>query len=119
MTRTDALVLLLAAALLPVLYWQVWQPQGAPLEIEIRSAEGPPIRAPLAENRRFTLHGPLGDSMVEIRDGQVRFLSSPCQGKQCIHFGWLHSAGETAACLPNRVTVRVLGRDLRYDAVNF
>lgn len=119
MTRTDTLVILLAAALLPVLYWQLWSPRGTALEIEIRSPHAPPLRAPLAENRRIVLHGPLGDSVVEIREGQVRFVSSPCQGKQCIHFGWLRTPGETAACLPNRVTVRVLGRDSRYDAVNF
>jgi hypothetical protein len=33
--------------------------------------------------------------------------------------GWLREDGQMAACLPNGVTVQIVGRDNRFDAVNF
>ena len=65
------------------------------------------------------VHGPLGDSVIEIREARVRFLESPCRGQQCVHSGWLDAAGELAACLPNRISIQLLGRHPRFDAVNF
>jgi len=46
-------------------------------------------------------------------------LDSPCRGKVCVHGGWLTEAGELLACLPNKIMVRILGSDSRFDAMNF
>ena len=77
------------------------------------------ITLPLSGEQRVSVHGPLGDSVIEIRDGRVRFVSSPCNGKQCVHSGWLSHSGELAACLPNGIMVSVMGRERRYDSINF
>ena len=69
--------------------------------------------------KQLEITGPLGTSIIEIRDRQVRFIDSPCRGKQCIMTGWLNKDGQLAACLPNGVTVQIIGRDQRFDAVNF
>jgi len=74
---------------------------------------------PMYPDRRLQLEGPLGNSTVELRDGQARFLDSPCTGKVCIHSGWLNSTGEFAACLPNRISIQLLGMHPRFDAINF
>lgn len=54
--------------------------------------------------------GPLGDTVVEIRGGQARVLSSPCQNQTCVSAGAIRSHGQWTACLPNGVLVSVEGR---------
>jgi hypothetical protein len=51
----------------------------------------------------------VGDTVIEVKDGAIRFVESDCPGKECIHAGWLKNPGATAACLPNRVSVTVSG----------
>lgn len=119
LTRADAVVLLIAAGLIGWLYVAVWAPDSAALEVEIWSRGERVQTASLAENRRIEVTGALGTSLIEIKDAQVRFLDSPCSNKLCVRSGWQRHSGETTACLPNQVSVRILGRDRRYDAINF
>jgi len=119
MTRADWIALILAVALLPGLYARYWGDEGPAASVRISASGQADITLPLTVDRRYTVHGPLGDSIIEIRGGRVRFASSPCRGQQCVHSGWLARAGELAACLPNGIMVSVLGRDRRYDSINF
>jgi hypothetical protein len=67
----------------------------------------------------LTVPGPLGDTVVEIRDRRARVLSSPCQNQTCVAAGAIHSHGQWIACLPNRVLVSVesgAGEDAEVDA---
>ena len=119
MTRADWIVLLLAITLLPTLYLHYWGGQGPATAVRISANDQQDITLPLSDNRRLSVHGPLGDSVIEIHNGRVRFVSSPCRGKQCIHSGWLSHSGELAACLPNGIMVSVIGRKPRFDSINF
>jgi hypothetical protein len=47
---------------------------------------------------------------ISIRDGAIGFVSSDCPDKTCIHSGFLSIPGQVAACLPNRLAVRVGSR---------
>ena len=116
--RGDWLVLVLALALVAVLSGRYWGESGPAATVRIAAAGQADIELPLSAERRLTVHGPLGDSVIEIKDGRVRFVSSPCRGQQCVHTGWLARAGELAACLPNRITVNVQGQR-RFDSINF
>lgn len=40
--------------------------------------------------------------------GGIRFLSSNCPDKVCVNAGRLHLAGQSAACLPNELFVRIV-----------
>ena len=44
---------------------------------------------------------------IEVRDGKIGFIESDCPDKVCIHTGFLSTAGQTAVCLPNAVSVVV------------
>ncbi len=55
--------------------------------------------------------GPLGISVVEIRDGTVRMVSSPCPDETCVAVGSISRAGQWIACLPNQVFIYVEGKD--------
>lgn len=118
-TRADWLALALAFALLPLLYAHYWGDAGTATRVRIAASGQPEIELPLDTSRRIEVHGPLGDSVVEIKNGRVRFVSSPCRGQQCVHTGWLAHAGELAACLPNGVVVSIEGARARFDSINF
>ncbi len=102
------------------LYVRYWSPDGAVAgeRVRISSPAGVEV-VPLAGDRTLELDGPLGRTRIEIHDGRIRFVASPCRGKQCLHAGWLHATGEFAACLPNRISLTVLGRLGGYDSINF
>ncbi len=63
----------------------------------------------LDQRRRISVKGPLGVSVVQIQQGKVRFSQAPCHNQYCLQQGWLSHAGEVALCLPNQVSIILLG----------
>ncbi|ACL75472.1 NusG domain II-containing protein [Ruminiclostridium cellulolyticum] len=41
-------------------------------------------------------------------DGRIRFEDSDCPDKVCIKTGWLDKVGQTSACLPNEVFLKIV-----------
>ncbi len=119
LSRADGAVIAATLVLLVFLYGTFWGGTGAADLAHFHTADGREFSVPLDADRTLELRGPLGISVIEIRDGQVRFVASPCRGKQCIHAGWLKQGGEFAACLPNRISVAVRSRDRHFDSINF
>ena len=119
MTLADRLLLLIVICTLPLLYARFWQQDGTASHIRLQAGDAAPVTAPLATDRTLHVHGPLGDSVIEISKGRARFFSSPCAGQTCVHSGWLQAAGDMTACLPNRISLQVVGIQPRFDAINF
>lgn len=44
-----------------------------------------------------------------VEDGFIAFVESDCPDQVCIHMGRLSRVGQSAACLPNRVSVVIIG----------
>ena len=63
----------------------------------------------LSENATVTVGGEY-TNVIEIRDGAVAVVQSDCPGEDCVHSGWVSTAGKSIVCIPNRVEVRVLGK---------
>jgi len=119
MTRADWMLLLAAVLCLPLLYARFWEPQGPASQLLVQTGGDEPRMLALYPDRQLHIQGPLGESIIEIREGRGRFLHSPCNGQVCVHTGWLSAAGELAACLPNRISIQLLGGPARFDAINF
>jgi hypothetical protein len=64
---------------------------------------------PLDAEERVTVPGPLGETVVEIREAGARVLSSPCENQTCVAAGHIGRRGEWTACLPNKVSVSIEG----------
>ncbi|MGB1560954.1 MAG: NusG domain II-containing protein [Sinimarinibacterium flocculans] len=111
MSRGDVLAIVLAAACVGLLYAHLWQPAVTATHVELRVGGKPSGRYALADSRDVAVEGRLGTSVLRIEDGRVRFLRSPCRNQVCVHSGWLHRGGDAAACLPNRVSVGLVGGD--------
>jgi hypothetical protein len=120
MTRADAVVIALAAALIGVLTAAYWQPPRTAAEFEVRSGRETVGRYSLHEDRTLEVTGTLGDSVLRVENGRVRFVSSPCRNRVCINSGWHRHRGAAAACLPNRVSFSLLGGvEGEFDAVSY
>lgn len=91
-------------------FWNVGAGPGAAAgpAVEVISAAGT-TTYPLALEQELAVAGPLGVSRVHLGTDGVRFLSSPCPLQLCVKSGTLARPGSLAACLPNRVAVRVVG----------
>lgn len=53
----------------------------------------------------------------EIKNGKIRFVGVDCPDKLCENFGFLSKTNEVAVCLPNKVTLRIIGENSDIDAV--
>jgi len=109
MTRGDTLAIAVAAVLVGMLYARYWQPSVAADSFEVRSGGELLGRYSLANNQLLPIHGRIGESLLEVKDRRVRFRSAPCRNQVCVHSGWLAHGGDVAACLPNRVSIRLIG----------
>lgn len=108
------LIVLAGVVLLSMQLWRTEQQGqiGAWLEWYVGEAETMqpvPKKLALADDQTIVLHGKLGDSVIEINDGQVRFIQSPCRHQICVQSGWISQSGEVLACLPNEVALHVRG----------
>ncbi len=64
---------------------------------------------PLHEDRTITLTSAYTNE-IEIKDASVRILKSDCPGQDCVHTGWISSAGRSIVCLPNCAEIRITGQ---------
>jgi len=78
--------------------------------------------APLDEEREVSFKGPVGETMLVVRRGEVFIRRSDCRDKVCVRMGRIHKAGSWIACVPNRLLVRIegedTGREREYDILS-
>ena len=59
----------------------------------------------------------LNGCVLSVEKGEISFLSSTCPDKLCKKSGRLSKNGDTAACVPNKVVVRIENGKEAFDAV--
>ncbi len=114
----DSLILLLAGLGTVWLTTLAWH-GGAADKAIIRSGGKIFREVTLAHDTEISVPGPLGTSIVAIRNHQARIASDPSPRQYCVRQGWLKNAGEIAICLPNEVSVELSGGDKKYDSLNY
>ncbi|PLX87811.1 MAG: hypothetical protein C0619_14525 [Desulfuromonas sp.] len=108
LTRFDRYLILCLSLLVGVSFLLPFGRQaGARLIVEADNRTV--FSAPLDTPRQFAVEGPLGMTRMEVRNGAVRVLHSPCPQKICIGLGEARRAGDLLACVPNRIVVRIEG----------
>ncbi|HEX6929013.1 MAG TPA: NusG domain II-containing protein [Gammaproteobacteria bacterium] len=117
--RPGDFVILLAGITLISVLGAMFYTDGSATIVRVSQGGHPHEDLPAWQEKRVSVAGPLGETVIEIREGRARIVASPCTKKICIRAGWLDTAGETTACVPNRVSVALLGDDPRFDALNF
>ena len=111
MTIADRILVVTLAAFAGVLFFVL---PGMVLTggntVEIISGEDVVGVYSLDEDRTLNIKGPLGVTVVEIDEGEVRVKSSPCPQKVCMDMGPRGHEGGVIACVPNKVVVKVGGK---------
>ena len=103
-----AIVLVAAAAVLvSVLFWiKTGSEEGSLVSIY---QEGELLKEiPLNQTTEFLVEGPYTNKIL-VKDGKAAIVESDCPGTDCVHSGWIHEAGRSIVCLPNRVEIRIEG----------
>jgi len=114
----DWFIIFLFCALIVISTKLLWSlPQGEYLEIY----ENNKILATYSLNQEITkeINGAKGKTKIIINNGKVRFSSSPCPKKYCIHQGWINKANQTIVCIPNKISISIVGAKRKYDAINY
>ena len=114
----DSLILLLGSLFTVWLAATLWQ-GGAADKAVIRSGGKIFREVPLTHDIEINVPGPLGTSIISIRNHQARIASDPSPRQYCVRQGWLKNAGEVAICLPNQVSVELAGSQKKYDSLNY
>ncbi len=118
LTFADGIVLALGIGFVVALYAILWTPSGDATAAIIQ-APGQTATVELGGEGQLDVDGAIGTSTIAWDERGIRFLSSPCKAKHCVHTGWLTRAGQVVACLPNGITIELRNGGLRYDAIAF
>lgn len=69
----------------------------------------------LAMDGEYTLND--GSNFLVVEDGSARVISANCPNKLCVKQGVIRYTGQCITCLPNKLTVTVVGGDDSVDIV--
>jgi hypothetical protein len=114
----DWFIIILFCALIIIITKLLWNlPQGEYLEIYKNNE----ILAVYSLNQKITkiINGEKGETKITIDNGKVRFSSAPCAKKYCIHQGWINKANQIIICIPNKISISILGGKKNYDSINY
>jgi len=100
-----AAVIIIAA----VIYIFTGLEKGAVCEIKI---DGKILHAIILSGHERDFELPENPNIkFKIKDNAIAFISSDCPDKICVNTGWLRYSGQTAVCMPNRVSIHVTGNN--------
>lgn len=64
----------------------------------------------LDEDVSVTFEGPIGETLMQIENGEVWVAEDPGPLQICVQKGRISNPDEWLACLPNEVFIRIAGR---------
>ena len=114
----DWLTLLLGSVCVALLTLNLWSGDLADKAI-IRSGGKIFREVPLSRDQLIEVPGRLGISIIRIQQRKARIASDPSPRQYCVRQGWLQQAGEIALCLPNQVSVELIGSKRKYDSLSY
>ena len=92
-------------------------PQGTYLKIHMGKEEIGSFS--LNQNITKIIDGPIGKTEVTINAEKVRISKAPCTKKYCIHQGWINQLNQTIVCVPNQISISIIGNQPDYDSLNY
>ena len=118
MLAGDWLTILASVLCVLYLFQTLWSNEYA-AKVQIRLGDKIYATYSLNQQREIHVHGQLGDAVISISQGKARFAKSPCTTQYCVHQGWLTRAGQAAICLPNHISLELVGEAKPYDSLNY
>ena len=112
--KKDYIIILLLLATAGFLYFfNQWNAKDKPVvaEIYVESEKVQTIVMDDIADRTFSIQERPEIVFHLYDDGSIAFESSDCPDKVCVRSGKLHLAGQSAACLPNGVIIKIISSD--------
>lgn len=102
-------VLLLALVLLGVRLW--WQASTGPDRVAVLTySADDALEIDLRQDRTIDVSTGSYTIHLQVQDGKIAFVDSPCPDHVCEAFGWLEKEGDWAACMPAGAFLEIEGR---------
>ena len=98
-------LIVLSSAAIACLY--IFRQDGKSVSVEI-NGERVALYS-LADEGKYILNG--GTNILVIENGEAYISEAHCPDRTCVKAGRLRHVGQSAVCLPNRVSVTVVGDD--------
>jgi hypothetical protein len=114
----DWLIVAGSVIIIVYLFQTLWSSEHA-TKVQIRLGDKIYATYTLNQQRDVHVHGPIGTAVISIGQGKARFSKSPCHNQYCVHQGWLTRAGQAAICLPNQISLELIGENKPYDSLNY
>lgn len=114
----DILIMIVGLMIVGYLFKSLWHQEPA-AKLQIRLGDKIYATYSLAQNRTIDIQGPIGITRIVINNGKARFVNSPCPNQYCVHQGWLSHQGQAAICLPNQVSLELLGGEKPFDSLSY
>ena len=69
----------------------------------------------LTNDEIYEVDGDLGTVKIEVKNNSVRVIESNCPDGICIHSGAISNTSQSIACLPNRIYIKLVGKNEGVD----
>jgi hypothetical protein len=114
----DIIIFLLAVTITIFSIVHLTQNKNESLKVYIDTPNGNYVYD-LDTDRDLEFIGPLGTTYVSIHAKEAIFTDSPCPNKTCLYSPPAKKNGDWIACLPNRIFLRVEGKELPENTSSF
>jgi len=114
--KSDIIILVLIAAVslsVWAVYKNVYAKKAAKAEIFYKNQLVETVDLSMGEDRRFSVPQDPNVVFHVYEDGSIRFEESDCPDKICVKTGRLRTVGETAACIPNKLFLKIVEANKR------
>lgn len=116
--KTDGIIILAIVAVSVVIwasYSFIFSNEAAKAEIYYDSELVLTVDLDKGEDKVFSI--PQKDKVVFhlYKNGAIRFEQSDCPDKVCVHTGELHMVGQSAACLPNGIVLKIVPKKVHKE----
>lgn len=111
-TRKDFIIILviIVTAIIASIIYKTININDGKLYAEIRINGNVNYKVDISENRTITFKEK-PNVKFEIKDSKICFSESDCKDKICIKSGFLGTKGQSAACLPNKISLRIISEN--------
>jgi len=115
-TAGDLLVIAIALLLAIIAYFVITYSSYEPVYAVVSVRNYPDVLLNLSEDREFVL--PQNPSVrIIVQNGAAAFAASDCPDQLCVNMGNLRRPGQSAACLPNLVSLAIVGPAEEVDII--
>ena len=116
-TRYDVFVIcgviVLAFFLYGLTAFNFWNEQPDYVEINVDGkAYATYFLSEISETKYVDIKSDAGKNVLEITNSGARMIQSTCKDKIDVQSGKISKPGQMLVCVPNRVTVRIVGKNM-------